>query len=71
MSLDFALLLTVFVPFLAAPGILALRRRPNPREALSVVTAIVTFVFSASLLPSVFTGSSPEVVVFRVAPGLA
>jgi len=71
MSLDLVLLLTLLVPFLAAPGILALRRRPNPREALSVVTAIVTFVFSASLLPSVFTGSSPEVVVFRVAPGLA
>ena len=70
MSLEPVLLLAVFAPFLAAPGILALRSRPNSRETVSVVIAVATFAFAAGLLPAAFVGSSPEVVLFTAAPGL-
>lgn len=71
MSLDLALVFAVFLPFLAAPGVLALRGRPNPREAVSVATAMGTFAFAAALLPAAFAGSSPGVVLFTAAPNLA
>lgn len=63
-------LLAVFVPFLAIPAILGLRRWPNPREGVSLLAAILTFGFVASLLPGVLAGSSSAVVLFAAWPGL-
>ena len=46
-----ALALTVAVPFIGTGAILALRGRPDAREAASLVTSILTFLLAASALP--------------------
>ena len=71
MNLELALLLTVFVPFLATPIIFAFRRSPNAREVTSIATAVVTFGLAVLLAPAVISGSAIEVVVLTAAPNLA
>lgn len=68
---DLTLLLAVFVPFLAVPGIALLRRRPNPREAVSLGASVATFALASVLLPGAFAGSPATVELFTVAPGLS
>lgn len=65
-----AALLAVFVPLLAMPGIIALRHRPNLREAVSLAAAVLTFGLAASLIPAALAGDVTRVVLFSVAPGL-
>ncbi|MFQ5984249.1 MAG: monovalent cation/H+ antiporter subunit D family protein [Alphaproteobacteria bacterium] len=61
----------VLVPFLGAAAIAALHRHPNPREAVSLVTAAILFGLVASLLPEVSTGERPAAVLAEPLPGLA
>jgi len=68
---DAALLLAVFLPFLAIPAIVALRSRPNPREAVSLAAAVATFALNAALVPGALSGTPASVVALQFYPGLA
>ncbi|MFA5896907.1 MAG: proton-conducting transporter membrane subunit, partial [Thermoplasmata archaeon] len=65
-----ALMATVLTPFVGAAAVLALRNRPNPREAASLVAAILTFLFAVALLPAAFGGAPVTVVLATMFGGL-
>jgi len=65
-----AILLCVALPFLAVPAILGLRRRPNPREAVSLGVSVGTFLLVASLIPAAIDGTPVSADLFVLAPGL-
>ncbi|MEE2997797.1 MAG: monovalent cation/H+ antiporter subunit D family protein [Pseudomonadota bacterium] len=44
--------------------------RPNQREVVTVVTAILTFLCVLQVLPSVLAGENPTLVVTEIVPGL-
>ncbi|MGE5831743.1 MAG: proton-conducting transporter membrane subunit, partial [Methanomicrobiales archaeon] len=64
-----ALTLTVAVPFIGAAAILALRNRPDEREAASLVTAVATFLLAASALPPLFASGGAMTPSLTVLPG--
>jgi multicomponent Na+:H+ antiporter subunit D len=57
-------------PLAGAAGVLLLRRRPNLREAASLVAAAALFGFVASLLPAVLAGDRPAITLFEFVPGI-
>ncbi len=64
-------LLTVFVSALGALLIACTgERRPNLREFWSVAAGASMFALSASMVPEVLAGRSPECVLFRLLPGV-
>ena len=65
------LVLAVFLPFLAVPGIVLLRHRPNVREGVSLAAAIATFGLNAALLPALLAGTPVSANVLPFYPGLA
>ncbi|HEY7700272.1 MAG TPA: monovalent cation/H+ antiporter subunit D family protein, partial [Vicinamibacteria bacterium] len=46
------------------------QRRANLREFWSVAAGVVQFGLVASMLPAVLGGETPEVVLFRLLPGI-
>lgn len=62
--------LTLFVPLLAAAGIVLLDRRPNLREGVTLAAAVILFLLVLSLYPGVAAGDRPGVTLFTVLPGL-
>jgi len=64
------LLATVLTPFAAAGAILALRKRPNAREAASLLAAVLTFALAATALPAYFAGAPVELGLAEMLPGL-
>jgi multicomponent Na+:H+ antiporter subunit D len=71
MSPTTAMLAALALPLSAALIIPAFDRRPNVREAVTLLTGVVLFGVVASLLPAVLAGQRPEVALFEVMPGLA
>ena len=65
-----AILLSIAVPFLAIPAIVALRRRPNPREAVSLAVSAATFLLVAGLIPAAIGGAPAAADIVVLAPGL-
>ena len=64
-------LLSVFVSALGALLIACTgERRPNLREFWSVAAGASMFALSASMVPEVLAGRSPECVLFRLLPGV-
>ena len=70
MSDPTTILLAIVLPTLAAPFIALLGRSPNLRETAILGTGCVLFLVVSSLLPSVFAGERPAVVVVEMIPGL-
>jgi formate hydrogenlyase subunit 3/multisubunit Na+/H+ antiporter MnhD subunit len=64
-----ALVLAVAVPFLGAAAVLALRGRPDAREAASLVTAVATFLLAASALPALFASGGTITPALTIFPG--
>ena len=64
-------LLAVLVSLLAVPGILMASRRPNLREGISLVAAVVKFAIVLALLGSVMNGERPFLELLELAPGLS
>ena len=66
------------IPLLAvlAPAVGALfialtgERRPNLRELWSFVAGIAMLALVASMVPEVLAGGAPEIVLFRLLPGI-
>lgn len=70
MSGGWVLLLAMLVPLAGAGGILVLRRRPDAREAVSLLAALVLFLVVATLLPAVAAGGRPVLELFEILPGI-
>jgi NADH:ubiquinone oxidoreductase subunit 5 (subunit L)/multisubunit Na+/H+ antiporter MnhA subunit len=60
----------VLLPFIGTIAIILLHNRPNAREAASLVTAILTFLFCIIALPSAFASQPVSTQSFVVLPGL-
>ncbi|MEE8517095.1 MAG: proton-conducting transporter membrane subunit, partial [Alphaproteobacteria bacterium] len=71
MSNALALTLTLLIPAVGIMLIGVTGRRPNVREAMTLVTAAALFATVLWLLGRVTAGAAPEVTFFEVAPGLA
>ncbi|MHA1598838.1 MAG: proton-conducting transporter transmembrane domain-containing protein, partial [Alphaproteobacteria bacterium] len=71
MSPGLTLALAICAPLLGALGIfIAGEARANLREAITLLTATVTFALVASLYPLVANGETPSLVLGEMLPGL-
>lgn len=70
MNDEWTLLVAVLIPLAGAGGIMLLRRRPDAREAVSLLAALLVFLAVASLLPAVAGGARPSLELIRVLPGI-
>jgi len=61
----------LLVPAAGAIGIALAGRRPNLREAVTLVTAAALFACVLMLLPPVLAGSRPQLFVLEMLPGIA
>jgi multicomponent Na+:H+ antiporter subunit D len=68
---DNRLLLAVLAPLIGAGLIMATGRRPNVREACSLLAAVTMFGITASLIPAVRAGKTLHFTVFDLLPGLS
>ncbi|MFH1640150.1 MAG: proton-conducting transporter membrane subunit, partial [Chloroflexota bacterium] len=64
-------LVAISVPLLAAILILFSGKRPNVREAWTIMAALVMFAITMSMLPNVLQGKFPEVTLFAISPGIS
>ncbi|CAN5825702.1 cation:proton antiporter [soil metagenome] len=60
----------VLIPFLATGAVLASWRRPNLREAWTLLAAVGSVAATASMLPRVLEGQTPEAHLFELVPGV-
>ena len=71
MDLDALILpLIVAIPFIATGIIILLDKRPDAREGVSLIAAILTFLLCISVLPSAFADVPQSSAVLQVLPGL-
>jgi multicomponent Na+:H+ antiporter subunit D len=61
----------LLVPAFGACGVLLLRRTPNLREAVSLASAAVLFVFVLSLVPAFAGGARPGFTFVEFLPGIS
>ena len=60
----------MIVSAVAVPLILAFNRKPNAREAVTLIAAVIKFVLVLSLLPDALAGRAAEWVLFEIAEGI-
>ena len=70
MSPEMTVLACVALPLLAPAGIMALRRWPNPREAVTLLTSVGLFLLVYSLHDDVLRGARPAINLVEPLPGL-
>lgn len=63
--------LGLVLPLAAAGGIAAASRRPNVREAISIVAAATLLLSVLGIAPAVLAGERPALELIEVMPGLA
>ncbi len=68
---DPRLLVAVLAPLVGAGLVMATGRRPNLREACSLVAAVVLFLVVASMAPCVHAGKALRFTLFTLLPGLS
>jgi multicomponent Na+:H+ antiporter subunit D len=71
MAPESAIVAALAVPLTGAVLIALAGRRPNLRDAITLLTAAVMFACVASLAPVVLDGARPSVSLLEVMPGLA
>ena len=71
MSASTTILAAVFLPLLLSPLIPLTGRRPNLREAVTLITGVLTFGLVCSIVPGVLDGTRPQAGLLEVLPGLA
>lgn len=64
------LLLAMLIPLIGAALIGLSRRRPNQREAVTLVTAVLLALDVFSLLPAVLSGARPAIALGQIVPGI-
>jgi multicomponent Na+:H+ antiporter subunit D len=60
----------VLTPVAGAAGVLLASRRPNRREAVSLVAAALLFALVLAQLPEIMRGGRPGLVVLELLPGI-
>lgn len=65
------LLLAILAPLLGAGAVMLAGKRPNLREGCSLVSAVVLFCITASLLPDVLAHKRLTFQLFNLLPGLS
>ncbi len=68
---DFRLLVAILAPLLGAGLVMAAGRKPNLREACSLLAAVTLFLVVVSLVPCVRAGHTLHFTVFALLPGLS
>lgn len=68
---EIRLLLAILAPLLGAGLVMAAGKRPNLREGMSLLAALVLFGLVASLLPAVLAGEKLRWTLFELLPGLS
>ena len=71
MNAPTAIAAAVLLPLAGAPLIALLGRRPNLREAATLLAALGTFAAVCTLVPKVAAGARPAVQLIEVFPGLS
>ena len=66
-----AILAALALPLLSTVLTALFGKRPNVREASTLIHGVALFVVVASLVPEVLAGQRPAVALFEVMPGLA
>ena len=61
----------LLIPAVGAALIVACGRRPNLREAITLLSAAALFASVLALLPGVLAGERPALVLFDMLPGIA
>ncbi|WP_293141159.1 monovalent cation/H+ antiporter subunit D family protein [Moritella sp.] len=62
--------LAVTVSLIAAGVILCLHNRPNARDAVSVVAAVIKFIIVISMAPLILAGNTVDLTLFEILPGV-
>ncbi len=70
MSPEIAILLSLAIPLAGAVLIALADRKPNLREAVTLVTSALMFLAVVSLVPEVMAGGRPEATLIEMLPGL-
>ena len=70
MSMETALLATLFLPLVGMVLIWLTGNSPNLREGVTLVTAVALFAIVLALLDAVMAGASPGLTLIEVMPGL-
>ena len=70
MSPETTIQLALLVPLAGSVLIVLLGRRPNLREAVTLVTSMTMFALVASLFDEVMGGARPQVTILEMLPGL-
>lgn len=68
---DSRLLLAILAPLIGAGLVMATGKRPNLREACSLLAAVTLFGLVASLVPDVLAGRKLHFTLFELLPGLS
>ncbi len=66
-----ALILALVAPFVGAILVALSDRKPNQREAMTIIAAVVLFISVLSIVPAVLAGAGPRLDLFEVLPGLS
>ncbi|HSE79941.1 MAG TPA: monovalent cation/H+ antiporter subunit D family protein [Alphaproteobacteria bacterium] len=66
-----AMILALSAPFAGAILVALSHRKPNQRETMTIVSAVVLFLAVLSIVPDVLAGSFPRLELFGVLPGLS
>jgi multicomponent Na+:H+ antiporter subunit D len=68
---DIRLLFAILAPLLGAGLVMATGKRPNLREACSLLAALTLFGLTVSLIPDVLAGHKLRFTLFQLLPGLS
>jgi multicomponent Na+:H+ antiporter subunit D len=68
---DIRLLLAILAPLIGAGLVMATGKRPNVREAISLLAAVTMFGITLSLVPAIREGQTLHFTVFQLLPGTA
>src|SRR5271165_4599628 len=68
---DIRLLFAVLAPLVGAGLVMLTGRKPDRREACSLVAAATLFIIVASMIPAVRSGATLHFTLFQLLPGLS
>jgi len=65
------IILAILLPLIASVLIVFFDKKPNLRDALSLITSLALLAIVLSLLPAILDGEQPSITLLEMAPGLA
>ena len=71
MNQSYITLVAVLIPLIGTPFIVLLNKRPNYREAVTLLAGVILFLVVLSLVPIILDGDRPEIVLIKIMPGLS